>query len=164
VINFFNTNDFALQSGRWELNQELKPDQAITVFGGIYNFDGYPYNGYAHYNPGSVDDNPPWLSFVEATATGTTTFNLSSSGPITDRYQVMSYAAQARSPALGRTAGITTLPSLDLPTIWPPDSSPTQPYSAHFWHSAQFRGDFWQETNYWNTLLFSPRVGFNINP
>jgi hypothetical protein len=159
VISFFNVNDYALQPGRWELDQQLKPDQSLTVFGGIYSFDGYPYNGSAHYTPGSVDDSPPWLSFTEATATGTTTFNLGASGPITDRYNVMSYAAQARSTALGMTPSVGNLINVDLtrtsPTrIWPPDTqNPADPFSEHFYHSAEFRGDYWQQQGYWNELL-----------
>ena len=70
VINFYNINDYALESGRWELDQQLKPDNSLTVFGGIYLFAGYPYTGNAHYTPGSADDTPPWLYFGKDTMSG----------------------------------------------------------------------------------------------
>jgi hypothetical protein len=61
------------------------------------------------------------------------------------------------------TPGIATLDqSLNLQAVWPTDTSGHN-YADHFYHSAQFRGDCWQEWNYWNTLLFSSQFGFNIH-
>ena len=162
VISFYNTNDYALVFPRWELDQWLKPDNALTVFPGIYLFAGYPNNGDAHYTPGSVDDTPPWVHFGKDTFSGRSYFNMNLTA---DRYEVSAYAAQARTRALGRTAGVGNLTtSLNLGTIWPPDlNNLTSPYSEHFWHSAEFRGDCWEEWKYWNTLLFSSQFGFNIN-
>jgi pimeloyl-ACP methyl ester carboxylesterase len=160
VINYYNINDYALDSGRWELDQQLKPDNAVTVFPGIYLFAGYPYNGNANYTPGSVDDTPPWLHFGKDTFSGRTYFNMNLTA---DRYEVSAFAAQARATALGRAVGVHNVAAtVYLPSVWPTDSS-GHSYSDHFWHSAEFRGDCWQEWNYWNTLLFSRTLGFNIN-
>ena len=155
-----------MQPLRWEFNQISKPDDSITIFGANYHFFGTPYDGQPNYTPDSVDDDPPWRSFEKDILSVTNYFDLSSSGPITNRYEVMAYAAQARSTALGRTADVLGLsaPPLDLQTIWPSDSYPNHPFGAHFYHSAQFRGDYWQETNYWHTLLYSGISGFGINP
>ncbi|HEV2209092.1 MAG TPA: alpha/beta hydrolase [Verrucomicrobiae bacterium] len=158
VINFYNTNDYALQTGRWELGQALKPDQSITVFGANYSFAGYPYTGSASYTPGSVDDTPPWLYFVKDTYSGRKVFDLNL---LPDRYEVMAYAAQPRSTALGRTGGVLNNVSLSVdlgraanPRIWLPDTqSPSTPYGEHFYHSAEFRGDYWQQVGYWSELL-----------
>jgi len=58
---------------------------------------------------------------------------------------------------------ITTLTSIDMTDpdqgIWPADLSGRN-YAAHFWHSAEFRGDYWQRQGYWKTLLGSG--AFNI--
>lgn len=81
---------------------------------------------------------------------------------ITDCYTVMAYAAEPRSTALGATLGgleanidLTRTPN----RIWPVDTSGHN-YTDHFWHSAQFRGDCWQQQGYWSTLLGAD--GFNL--
>jgi hypothetical protein len=67
--------------------------------------------------------------------------------------------------ALG-AAPITTFGGIDMTDpnnhVWPTDTSGHN-YADHFWHSAQFRGDCWQEWNYWRTLLRSSQFGFNIS-
>ena len=163
VINFYNINDYALESGRWELDQQLKPDNSLTVFGGIYLFAGYPYTGNANYTPGSVDDTPPWLYFGKDTMSGFVPFNMNVTA---DRYKVSAYAAQARASALGKTLGTLNnifqniaLTRLLPSPIWPPDAT-GHSYSDHFWHSAEFRGDYWQQQGYWKELLGSE--AFNL--
>lgn len=160
-INFFNTNDFALGSGAWELDQTLKPDQSITTLGNNYNFEGYPYDNTPIYTPGSIDDDFPWRYFEKDRLYVTNYFNLVFES---DYYEVMSYAAQARSPALGRTANVGGLSGLlDLQTVWPPDTeNPNIPYSTHKWHSAEFRSDLMQQQNYWRALLYTSD-GFNFS-
>jgi hypothetical protein len=163
-INYYNTNDYALQRPRWEWNQLFKPD--TSTFGWTYGFNGYPHTGYPnsatnHYTAG-VDDTPPWNYFFKENFFGTDVY-LDIVNVLTNRYEGMAYAAQARSTALGRTAGVQNLSqTLDLQTVWPPDSQNlSSPYSAHKWHSAQFRSTNMEEYNYWNTLLYSVK-GFNL--
>jgi pimeloyl-ACP methyl ester carboxylesterase len=144
-INFYNLNDYALAMPRWGFDQVTKPD--------------HPFNGDYVYG-GSPNDPSPWNHFGFATISGTNFFDIVN--VLTNRYQVMAYAAESYSTALGATPGITNLVPLDLTTVWPADSS-GRSYADHFWHSAQFRGDCWQEWNYWNTLLFSSQFGFNIS-
>lgn len=74
----------------------------------------------------------------------------------------MAFAAPSYSTALGATPAITNFANLDLTTVWPPDTTGNN-FTEHFYHSAEFRGDAWQEWGYWNALLFSPQFGFNIN-
>jgi hypothetical protein len=146
-VSFFNGNDFALAMPRWGFDQVVKPD--------VFVFGKYAYLG-------SPNDPSPWNHFVFEILGATNYFDIVNN--VNDRYEVMSYAAQARSTALGATPGITNLVNLDLTTVWPTDSSGHN-YTDHFWHSAEFRGDCWQEWSYWNTLLFSSKFGFNIpNP
>jgi len=130
---------------RWGFDQILKPDGS------------YLYTG-------PLNDPSPWNKFGLVFNDGATNmFDIVNS--LDDRYEVMAYAAPSYSTALGATPGITTFDDrLDLTTIWPTDSS-GHSYGDHLWHSAQFRGDCWQEWNYWNTLLRSGSKGFNIqNP
>jgi hypothetical protein len=163
-INFYNTNDYALQRPRWEFNQLTK---TTTSLGGwTYGFNGYPHTGYPtsatnSYTAG-VDDTPPWNWFYKESFFGTDVY-LDIVNVLTNHYEVMAHAAQARSTALGRTAGVQNLSqTLDLQTIWPPDTQNlSSPYSAHKWHSAEFRSTNTEEWNYWNTLLYSVK-GFNL--
>ena len=147
-INFYNVNDFALAMPRWGFDSILRPNH----YSGGYNF----YNG-------SVNDAAPWnnFEFVFYGDTPTTYFNIVSS--LSDRYQVLAYAAPSYSTPLGATPGIANFANLNLSEVWLPDPTGNN-YSAHFWHSAEFRGDCWQEWGYWNTLLHSDSQGFNINP
>jgi hypothetical protein len=145
-INFYNANDWALAMPRWGFDQVVKPDEYL---GSKYNYLGSP------------DDPPPWTNFVVVTLGGISYFDIANS--VNDRYRVMAYAAQARSTPLGATPGITNLVSIDLtrttPTrIWPVDST-GHSYADHFWHSAEFRGDYWQQQGYWNELLSSDVFG-----
>ena len=71
----------------------------------------------------------------------------------------MAYAAEARATALGATPSVGGVANVNLQGIWPSDSS-GHTYSDHFWHSAEFRGDYWQQYPYWNELLGSD--AFNL--
>ncbi len=137
-INFYNQNDFALAAPRWGFDQITKPD---NLFNGDYVYGGSP------------NDPAPWNHFGFATISGTNFFDIVNN--VADRYKVMAYAAESRSTALGATSGIATLTgNVDLTRvnnpIWPPDANN---YQAHFWHSAEFRGDYWQQQGYWSELL-----------
>jgi hypothetical protein len=35
----------------------------------------------------------------------------------------------------------------------PDTRHPGSPYDEHFFHSAEFRGSFWQQQGYWSELL-----------
>ena len=149
-ISFHNLNDFALAMPRWGFDQILRPDHTV---GGYYYYDG------------SINDPTPWNHFQFVFTAGDpppspTDFDIVSS--LSDRYEVMAYAAPSYSTALGATPDVANLTgNLDLTTVWPTDTSGHN-YADHFWHSAEFRGDCWQEWNYWRTLLRSSTLGFNI--
>ncbi|MGH7990790.1 MAG: alpha/beta hydrolase, partial [Limisphaerales bacterium] len=151
-ISFYNVNDFALAMPRWGFDSILKPD--------------HPIGGYYYYS-GSISDPSPWNNFEFIFTTGDpppspTYFDIVNS--LHDRYEVMAYAAPSYSTALGATPNVLNISeNLDLTTVWPPDSTGND-YTEHFWHSAEFRGDYWQEQGYWHTLLFSSTYGFNISP
>ncbi len=164
-INFYNLNDYALQRPRWEWDQLFKPNYAITIFAWEYVFDGYPYDGNQSYSAGAPDDTSPWNHFLKKAAT---TVNLNMA-VLTNRYEVMAYAAQSRSTALGRTADVNEM-NLNVnlartlnPRIWPDDTQNVAPdqYSRHKWHSAQFRSTNMKQRGYWRALL-SEQDGFNI--
>lgn len=146
-FNYYNTNDFALAMPRWGFDQILKPDHFV---GGYY------------YYSGSINDPAPWnnFEFVFYSETPTTYFNIVTN--LNDLYTVMSHGAPSYSTALGATPGITSFANMNLTTVWPPDTSGNN-YTEHFYHSAEFRGDAWQEWNYWETLLYSAQFGFDIN-
>jgi len=144
-INFYNTNDFALATPRWGFDQLLKPNHP------------YIYTG-------PIPDSAPWNKFAILLDDGATNM-LDIVNNVSDLYTVLAYAAPSYSTALGATP-IITFGSVNLGStinpIWPPDSSGNN-YTEHFWHSAEFRGDAWQEWNYWQTLLRSSTLGFNIS-
>jgi hypothetical protein len=147
-VNFYNPNDWALAHDKWGWNQLLKP----SVIDRIYLFDGFPYDGEQSYSPGSPDDDPPWDHFRYMTLGGSDPL------PIAEkRYEIMAFAAEARSRPLGVMANVGGLPDpLDLRTIWPPDPNPDPAngaYGAHKWHSPQFRSTNMRQQGYWRALL-----------
>ena len=151
VINFYNTNDYALSRLHWQLDQLFKPDQVVVTPSTVWT---YRYNG-------NANDPAPWNHFYKTNllAGGIVSFDIVNS--LTNRYEVMAFAAQAYTTALGATPTTFHLTaSIDLtrqsPQIWPPDNSttdPTKKYAAHFWHSAEFRGDYSPMQGYWSELL-----------
>jgi hypothetical protein len=155
IISFYNTNDYALARGRWQLDQLLKPDQLVLNGGAIWDY------GYS----GNVDDPPPWNHFYKEESDGLDLTNFNIVTNLLNRYEVMALAAQPYTTALGATPGVNNVfldVNLDRAgnnAIWPGD--PTgQNYVEHFWHSAQFRGDYWQQQGYWIELLGSE--AFNL--
>ncbi len=141
-INFYNPNDYALSLDAWCFNQELKPDY-------------YPYGIYAY--AGSTNDPSPWnhFEFIKI-PTGVTLFDIVSN--VNDLHTVMAFAAESRSIPVGAEGAVGGLDNVSLPTIWGSDPS-GHSFSDHFWHSAQFRGDYWQQYPYWNALLSSEGFG-----
>lgn len=73
---------------------------------------------------------------------------------------------QARCYALGmqeNVGGVFAGGEVDLRNVWPPDTStidPAKQYSAHIWHSAEFRSDNPQRWEFWSAVL-GPS-GFNL--
>jgi hypothetical protein len=148
-INFYNTNDFALAMPRWGFDQITKPDYIP------------PNNFYAY--SGSLSDPAPWNKFVDSPIVGGDGVLVDIVTNLNNLYTIMAYAAPSYSTALGATPNVLNVSAnFNLTTVWPPDPTENN-YTEHFWHSAEFRGDCWQEWNYWNTLLFSPSLGFNIS-
>jgi Alpha/beta hydrolase of unknown function (DUF900) len=148
-INFYNTNDFALAAPRWCFDQITKPDYI-------------PPNNFYYYG-GSLSDPTPWNKFYDSPIAGGAGVLVDIVTNLNNHYKIMAYAAEPRSTALGATPSVGNLTgNLNLTTVWPTDISGHN-YADHFWHSAEFRGDYWQERNYWNTLLFSSLYGFNIS-
>ena len=152
-VNFYNTNDYALNSVHWQLDEKVKPDSVIGIA------PPYGYNGSASDNPplqnGFYSTYPPYIGPFE------TVLYLGNAASVSNRYEITAYAAEPRSLALG-TLNVGALAiNVNLATIWPPDlQNPNQPYSAHFWHSAEFRGDYPQQRGYWIELLGSD--AFNL--
>lgn len=151
VISFYNINDFALQRSAWQLNQLFKPDQQVLQNGTYWSY-GYD---------GETNDPPPWNSFYKQSTS--TTLDLDIVGNLLNRYEVMGYAAQSYTTALGATLGVGNLEGdVDLGRIgnpvWPPDPTGND-YTEHFWHSAEFRGDNELMQGYWNELLSSEGFG-----
>jgi len=146
VISFYNVNDFALSRPIWQHDELLKPDSDVLENSDLW---WYGYNG-------SVSDLAPWNNFYKSDTNFTTLhFNIVTS--LKNHYEVMGYAAQSWTTALGATAGVHHLSdSIDLSTIWLPDLvHPIHPFDEHFYHSAEFRGDNPQQQNYWSELLGS---------
>jgi hypothetical protein len=154
VISLYNTNDYALSQVHWQLDQLVKPDVLVVENGAPWN---YEYGG-------SASDPAPWNDFFKTNdLTGATvSFNIVNTS--TNRYEVMGYAAQSYTTALGATPNVENLTkSLNLVSLWPSPDPLDNDYASHFYHSAQFRGDAVSEWNYWNSLLFSSQAGFNIS-
>jgi hypothetical protein len=141
--NFYNVNDYALYY--WRLDQALKPDS------------GYSYLG-TNFQP--VDD------FAYMSGLGAiTSLHLGTAGQVQDRYEIMAYASQPWSNALGAVPNVAGFAPQKLPSLWLPDPFETDPsklYSDHPWHSAQFRFTNADQANYWHALL--GQNGFDLLP
>lgn len=139
-VNFYNTNDYALSW--YDVNQNWKPDSGLASPGYYYETPSglHPSGFYKIY--GSIDYE---LSFPTYT------------------YEIFACADPAWSFALGAQADVKGTFQLlgvpqqvNLPIVWPIDTHPqidNKPYSAHVWHSAQFRSDNMSRAAFWNTLL-----------
>ena len=158
-INFYNVNDFALWRDAWQLNQYLKPDlKDLPDQPWIYLFEdglGAPpdlHSSFIRFDHYDELANPVGIQEMQ----------LGTQAAVGDRYEIMAFAAESRSKALGGTADAAKLTdSVSLPSIWPADvESPLRPYSSHKWHSAEFRSTNMRQQGYWKTLL-GPK-GFNL--
>lgn len=158
-VNFHNTNDYALTPEVWQFNQITKPDwQDLPEQPYTYAHQGGPNVTLTEARFGrQTDPTVPEYLFL---------LDLGTPADVKDRYEIMSFAAEPRSKALGGTAGVFTS-DLDVRTTWPPDDSPQSlrrhgEYSAHKWHSAQFRSSNMRQKDYWEALLGDD--GFKIKP
>ena len=132
-VNFYNTNDWALAT-LWQPDQDLKPDS------------GYQYST-------GLDQ------FLRDVGLGSVSLYFP-----TNTYEIFAYADPARSFALGEQANVggafltgTNDNQVSLPDVWPPDTS-IPPYSAHVWHSAEFRSDNPQRCQFWNEALIEMKL------
>jgi hypothetical protein len=156
-VNFFNTNDYALWNDCWQLNQYLKPDQPDDPDQQFtYQYTGTNY---------SLIEN----KFAKLNGTSITTgLNLGTPTGVQDRYEIMAFAAESRSKALGGENDVVLEKApVDLQTIWSvdaPDDGPKgssgQNYGAHKWHSAEFRSTNMRQRGYWRAIL--DQRGFGI--
>lgn len=134
VISFYNTEDYALQSawiGSWEWNNAARPD--------IY----YDYEG-----PRDVYDTsaqPPSLFYYDVVpyvppAPRAMVF-------ANDKFEIFSYAAEARGSALGVQVRMNDFDTFDL-SAWPLNYT-----NAHYSHSRQLRSNIVDEMAYWNNVI-----------
>jgi len=156
---FYNENDFALSPPVWEYDQITKPDDT-----GIFTDYGWDILGLSNPNDPTVDPNK-FYSYVVLPVYHS--LDLGSQATPNDRYEIMSYAAEARSRALGRTPGpdaTDTVPapsgdvagfngSLNLETIWPVDTAGQGNHKDLQWHSAEFEFTNDQQVLFWYNLL-----------
>jgi hypothetical protein len=158
--NFFNPNDYALHY--WQLDQVLKPDvRAQVYYYGTPDLstvqDQFAKAPYLNPSTGVVDNSTAQIIIRTHVATGSTPLELGSQSNVQDRYEIMAYAAEPRSlPLGGVNSGLKTSSRLPQPGgVWPYDTLPQDfgPYSAHPWHSAQFRFANGEQAKYWNSLL-----------
>lgn len=147
----------------------MKPDKVVGYSSGTSpNRIGPPY-GYT----GGPAAAPVKTGFFKTTygpdangnevRTGTTPLSLedvdANNGSVTnlrDRYEIMAFASQPRSKALGGVTTVAGFSSQNLGGLWPDDT--TEPerqnwYRSHPWHSAQFRFTNADQANYWNKFM-----------
>jgi pimeloyl-ACP methyl ester carboxylesterase len=128
-VNFYNTNDYALN--KWTLDQDWKPDV------------GYQY--------ARLSD-----IFIRGTYTETI-LNFPN-----DTYEIFAYADPAWSYALGAQVDVggifSTNNQVSLPSVWPADIHNGNNYSAHVWHSAEFRSDNAQRWQFWKQVLVKMKL------
>jgi hypothetical protein len=169
-VNFFNTKDYALNI--WQINETLKPD---WYFPTVYYYADSDLTTVADLFKTAVA-----LTLVDAELIVKTHSSLlhtslslgdATNATTTDRYRIMAYAAEPRSLALGAISneviGFSLINLGSAPpdrsassNIWPTDTLSGNQYSAHPWHSAQFRFDNMGQNMYWQALL-GP-TGFNL--
>lgn len=161
IVNFFNPNDWALAPDIWEFNQITKPDDRdLPEQLYFYVFNGDP--------EAPLASGVFRRSLVAYPYIPYSTLDLGGRAALEDRYEIMAFAAEARTSALGRTPlNAQIMPGVNLQDtdIWPADATPSQrngTHGAHKWHSAQFRSTNMRQKGYWKTVL-GPEA-FNLQP
>jgi hypothetical protein len=144
-VNFFNRNDLILTL--WELDQEFKPDNAII---------GSDF-GYGYGDP--VQSTNPLERFWKVRAlSGTIQLHIGNAANLRDRYEIMSFAAEAESRALGRVfVSVAGFEVHDMPgeQMWGTDPLAPHDFSDRKWHSGQFNFTNMQVRKYWAALLYA---------
>jgi hypothetical protein len=79
---------------------------------------------------------------------------------IRDRYEIMAFAAEPRSSALGAVENVTGFTTQALQSIWSRPDPFQNNYKDHQWHSAQFRFTNMDQKDFWRVLL--GQSGFNL--
>jgi hypothetical protein len=116
--------------GKWGTDETLKPDLGFSYF-------------LAQFWRGTIPTTPLYFP--------------------TNTYEIFAFCDPAPSYALGAQPNVDGAfggLQIDLPTIWPIDLLGKEDYSSHFWHSAEFRGDYPPQVNFWRTILGAQ--GFNL--
>ena len=173
-INFYNENDYALWRDAWQLNQFLKPDHPdapAQPHEYIYLDDAQQaptVNGFGWLRTDATalpSDRILW-SADHTRFWRVASLQLGTQRAVIDRYEIMAFAAESRSKALGGTPGNARLDrSVDLQgsSVWLADDNPSGDFrlhARHKWHSAQFRSTIMQQRGYWKALL--DERGFNL--
>jgi pimeloyl-ACP methyl ester carboxylesterase len=142
-VNFYNLNDYALNTSVWEFDQISKPDNTGT--GTRWGWDIlWVFNS---------DDQfwryPPFALTITRLFLGT------QANP-RDRYEIMAYAAEPRSRALGRVsgnvAGFSSTRDMPGEGMWSHDPHNNQ-FKDREWHSGQFQFTNMVVRNFWSSLL-----------
>jgi len=124
-VNFFNTNDWALDVA-WQPDQNLKPDALF---------------GYGFVAPTNYFNSSRQLFFPGDT------YEL-----FARVIQARCYAIGAQADVKGAFQKNGTPLQVNLPDVWPPDPLNNN-YKAHIWHSAEFRSDNAQRWQFWDSVL-----------
>jgi probable HAF family extracellular repeat protein len=161
-VNFYNESDYALWHDVWELNQFFKPDHP----------DGSEQPWHYSYEDDLGAPPTTYSSFIRfdhyddmANPVGIHDLQLGSGADVQDRHEIMAFASEARTKAVGAATALPNFNPVNLQAIWPGDNQSVKlhdglDYSAHKWHSAQFRSTNMRQKGYWQTLLGDQ--GFNL--
>jgi len=127
-VNFFNTNDFALNL--WTTDQDYKPDV------------GYQYS-------------PSLDQFLRNVGLGSVSLyfptNTYEIFAYADPSRSFALGAQANVGGIFQKLGVSQ--QINLQSVWPSDAHLNHDYSEHIWHSAQFRSDNPSRANFWKIVL-----------
>jgi len=161
MSRFYNENDYALSPGVYEWDQISKPDNTGIALDWNWGITGM-----------SSSDPNQFYSYIILPVY--THLQLGTAAAPADRYQIMAYAAEPRSRALGRFPGtdsIRTSPapssdvagfsgSINVENIWPADTAGQGDHKDLQWHSAEFEFTNDQQKIFWNRMMSS----FDISP
>jgi hypothetical protein len=138
---------FRVYEDVWEFNQLLKPDDWLPGF--IWGFDGFTRAGSGEdlfWRKNSLDLPAVYLA-------------IGSQANIANRYEMMAYAAEAESRALGRVTGNfanSFAATVDLQAIWERDLAPDSSgllFKGLIWHSGEFQFSNADQGRFWRQLL-----------
>lgn len=164
--NFYNINDFALNSSHWQLDQKLKPDiRGVSGNYQVYYYSSSDLNAVQDLFRTSYADSvigAETIITLHTSINPSQALHMGTAANVLDRYQIMSYAAESRSKALGGVTTVAGFGGQNLQSLWPADTYGGNSYSAHPWHSAEFRFTNMDQNDYWDSLLTT--FGLPTNP